>query len=91
MTRTSEEILRTIPDALREASLALGAPQWRVVLKVVLPTALAGPRDRGASSPSRAAVGETAPMLLTAFGSDIDEHEPASTARSRTSRCSSGS
>ena len=42
VTRTSEEIFRTIPDTLREGALALGAPQWRLIVKVVIPTALAG-------------------------------------------------
>jgi phosphate transport system permease protein len=70
VTRTSEEILRTIPDSLREASLALGAPQWRVVVRVVLPTALAGLVTATILGIARA-VGETAPMLLTAFGSSV--------------------
>lgn len=67
VTRASEEILRTIPDHLREASLALGAPQWRVVWRVVLPTALSGIVTASILGVARA-VGETAPMLLTAFG-----------------------
>jgi len=69
VTRTSEEILRTIPDSLREASLALGAPQWRVVLQVVLPTARAGLLTAVILGVARA-VGETAPLLLTTLGSD---------------------
>jgi phosphate transport system permease protein len=69
VTRTSEEILRTIPDSLREASLALGAPQWRVVTRVVLPTARAGLVTAVILGIARA-VGETAPMLLTALGSN---------------------
>jgi phosphate transport system permease protein len=69
VTRASEEILKTIPNALREASLALGAPQWRVVWKVVLPTARAGLVTAAILGVARA-VGETAPMLLTALGSD---------------------
>jgi phosphate transport system permease protein len=77
ITRTSEEILRTIPDALREASLALGAPQWRVVLKVVLPTARAGLVTAAILTLARG-VGETAPALLTAFGSDTTNMNPFS-------------
>jgi phosphate transport system permease protein len=69
VTRTSEEILRTIPDSLREASLALGAPEWRVVHRVVLPTALAGLLTATILGIARA-IGETAPLLLTALGSD---------------------
>jgi phosphate transport system permease protein len=64
MTRTSEEVLRTVPDSLREASLALGAPQWRVVLQVVLPTALAG-LTTAVILGVALGVGETAPLLLT--------------------------
>ena len=75
VTRTSEEILRTIPDSLREASLALGAPQWRVVLRVVLPTARAGLVTAVILGVARG-VGETAPMLLTAFGSDSTNFNP---------------
>jgi phosphate transport system permease protein len=75
VTRTSEEILRTIPDQLREASMALGAPQWRVVLKVVLPTARAGLVTAVILGIARG-VGETAPMLLTAFGADNTNTNP---------------
>jgi phosphate transport system permease protein len=75
VTRTSEEILRTIPDHLREASLALGAPQWRVVWKIVLPTAQAGLVTAAILGIARG-IGETAPMLLTAFGSDSVNTNP---------------
>ena len=64
VTRSAEEVLRTVPDPLREASLALGAPQWRVVVRVVLPTALAG-LTTAAILGVALAVGETAPLLLT--------------------------
>lgn len=66
VTRTSEEVLRTVPDGLREASLALGAPQWRVVSRIVLPTARAGLVTAFLLAVARM-VGETAPVLLTAF------------------------
>jgi phosphate transport system permease protein len=69
VTRTSEEILRTVPDSLREGSLALGSPRWRLVQKVVLPTALTGLVTAVILGIARA-IGETAPMLLTAFGND---------------------
>jgi phosphate transport system permease protein len=75
VTRASEEILRTIPDALRESSLALGAPQWRVVMRIVVPTARAGLVTATILGIARA-VGETAPMLLTAFGSDTTNWNP---------------
>jgi phosphate transport system permease protein len=64
VTRTSEEVLRTVPDSLREASLALGAPQWKVVQKVVVPTALAGLITAVILGTALGA-GETAPLLLT--------------------------
>jgi phosphate transport system permease protein len=64
VTRASEETLRVIPDSLREASLALGAPQWRVVSKVVLPTALSG-LTTGVILGMARILGETAPLLLT--------------------------
>ena len=69
MTRATEEILRTVPDGLREGAFALGAPQWRLVQSVVLPTALAGIVTASLLAVARA-VGETAPMLFTAFGAD---------------------
>ena len=65
VTRTSEEVLKTVPDSLREASLALGAPQWRVVLRVVLPTARAGLLTAVLLAVARI-TGETAPVWLTA-------------------------
>lgn len=67
ITRTSEEVLRTIPDNLREASLALGAPQWRTVLRVVLPTARTGLVTAILLGIARG-IGETAPMIMTARG-----------------------
>lgn len=67
VVRTAEEVLRIVSDSLREAALALGAPEWRVVLRVVLPTARTGLVTAGILGVARA-VGETAPVLLTAFG-----------------------
>ena len=75
VTRTSEEVLRTIPDSLREASLALGAPQWRTVLRVVLPTARSGLITAILLGTARI-VGETAPMLLTAKGAPSTNLDP---------------
>jgi phosphate transport system permease protein len=68
VTRTAEEVLRTVPGSLREASFAIGAPQWRTVTKVVLPTARSGLVTAAILSIARV-VGETAPLILTAFGS----------------------
>jgi phosphate transport system permease protein len=66
--RTTEEALRTVPNALREAALALGMPKWKATLRVVLVTALPGIVTGVLLSLMRAA-GEAAPLLFTAFGS----------------------
>jgi phosphate transport system permease protein len=65
VTRSAEVVLLLVPDSLREAALALGAPRWRVVLRVVLPTALPGLVTGTLLAIARAA-GETAPLLFTA-------------------------
>lgn len=70
VTRTTEVVLRLVPGGLREAALALGAPRWRVVLQVVLPTARSGVSTAVILGMARA-VGETAPLILTAFGASI--------------------
>jgi phosphate transport system permease protein len=70
VVRTSEEALRLVPDSLREASLALGVRKWRTVVSVVLPTALPGIVTGALLAVARAA-GETAPLLLTAFGNQL--------------------
>lgn len=67
ITRTAEEVLRLVPDGLREASLALGAPRWRTVVSVVLPTARSGLVTAVVLGIARA-VGETAPLILTIGG-----------------------
>jgi phosphate transport system permease protein len=66
VTRASEVVLDLVPSSLREAALALGAPRWRVVTRVVLPTALPGLVTGSLLAIARAA-GETAPLLFTAF------------------------
>jgi phosphate transport system permease protein len=65
VTRSAEVVLQLVPDALREAALALGTPRWRVTLRVVLPTALPGLITGSLLAVARAA-GETAPLLFTA-------------------------
>lgn len=70
VTRTVEEVLRLVPNNLREASLALGVPRWRTILGVVLPTARAGVITGSVLSLARAG-GETAPLLLTALGNQF--------------------
>jgi phosphate transport system permease protein len=62
--RSSEVVLLLVPDSLREAALALGAPRWRIVTRVVLPTALPGLVTGALLAVARAA-GETAPLLFT--------------------------
>jgi phosphate transport system permease protein len=68
--RATEEMLRLVPGSLREASLALGAPRWKTILRIVLPTASAGLATGAMLAIARAA-GETAPLLFTAFGNSF--------------------
>jgi phosphate transport system permease protein len=67
VTRTTEELLKLVPDSLREAGLALGIPKWRVILSIVLRTGMPGIVTGIMLAVARAA-GETAPLLFTAFG-----------------------
>lgn len=67
VTRAAEVSLAMVPNTLREAALALGAPRWRVILNVVLPTALPGMVTGSLLAVARAA-GETAPLLFTVLG-----------------------
>lgn len=69
VARTTEEMLKLVDPSLREASLALGSSQWRTVLLVVLPTARTGIVTAVILGIARIA-GETAPLLMTAFGND---------------------
>ncbi len=62
--RTSEEVLKIVPNHLREAAYALGTPKWRTIVKVVLPTAFAG-LITGVMIAIARIVGETAPLLVT--------------------------
>jgi phosphate transport system permease protein len=71
--RTTEELVRLVPASLREAALALGIPEWKVMLRVVLPTARAGIITGVMVSVARIA-GETAPLLFTAFGNRFWHH-----------------
>ena len=67
VTRASEVSLTLVPDTLREAALALGAPRWRMITSVVLPTALPGLLTGSLLAIARAS-GETAPLLFTVLG-----------------------
>jgi len=64
VTRSAEVVLLLVPESLREAALALGAPRWRVITRVVLPTARPGLITGTLLAIARAA-GETAPLLFT--------------------------
>jgi phosphate transport system permease protein len=75
VTRVVEEVLRVVPSGLREASQALGAPEWRTVWSVVLPTARSGVVTAVLLGIARI-VGETAPLLFTAFGSQVKNWNP---------------
>lgn len=67
--RTTEELVRLVPDSLREAALALGYSRWRTTLAVVLRTALPGIVTGALLAVARIS-GETAPLLFTALGSE---------------------
>jgi phosphate transport system permease protein len=64
VARSAEVVLNLVPSSLREAALALGAPRWRVVTRVVLPTAVSGLVTGSLLAIARAA-GETAPLIFT--------------------------
>ncbi|RZQ65323.1 phosphate ABC transporter permease PstA [Amycolatopsis suaedae] len=63
VVRSTEEMLRIVPDDLREASYALGVPKWKTIMKVVLPTALSGIVS-GVMMALARVMGETAPLLV---------------------------
>lgn len=65
--KSTEETLKLIPDSLKEASLSLGVPYYRTILKVIIPSGMSGILSGTILSVSRVA-GETAPLLFTAFG-----------------------
>jgi phosphate transport system permease protein len=69
VVRSSEEMLKLVPHDLREASYALGVPKWRTIVKVVLPTSMAGLITGIMLAVARVA-GETAPLLIIAGSTD---------------------
>ncbi len=75
VARTSEEVLKLIPNDLREAGLALGATQWRTVAMIILPAAKSGLVTSMILGIARVA-GETAPLLLTIGGADAINLNP---------------
>jgi phosphate transport system permease protein len=64
VVRATEEMLKIVPNELREASFALGVPKWRTILKVVIPTSVAGIAS-GVTLAIARVIGETAPLLIT--------------------------
>jgi phosphate transport system permease protein len=64
VVRSAEEVLKLVPNELREAAYALGVPKWRTIVKVVIPTAIAG-LGTGVTLAIARVVGETAPLLVT--------------------------
>jgi phosphate transport system permease protein len=68
VVRSAEEMLRLVPNGYREAAYALGIPKWRAIVSVVLPTARTG-ITTGIMLAIARVTGETAPLLMTAFGS----------------------
>ena len=70
VTRSTEEILRLVPDHLREASLGMGIPRWKTILRVVIPTAMSGILTGVFLSLARVA-GETAPLIFTVLGNQL--------------------
>ncbi|MFI0983436.1 phosphate ABC transporter permease PstA [Streptomyces sp. NPDC021093] len=81
VVRSTEEMLKLVPNELREASLALGVPKWRTILKVVLPTAVGGITTGVMLAIARIA-GETAPIMLLVFGSQLINSNPFDGAQS---------
>ena len=71
--RTTEEVLLLVPNGYREAALALGIPRWKIILRIVIKTALKGIVTGVLLAVARIA-GETAPLLFTAFGNRFWTH-----------------
>src|SRR5436189_178599 len=75
IARATEEVLRLVPQDLREGALALGLPRWKVISRIVIPTAGAGIFTAIMLAMARG-LGETAPILLTALGNDFVNWHP---------------
>lgn len=76
VVRTTEEVLKLVPTTVREAGLGLGLPQWMVTLRIVLPAA-AGGIITGIMLALARVAGEAAPLIFTAFGSNITTWKPS--------------
>ncbi|MET8284577.1 phosphate ABC transporter permease PstA [Streptomyces sp. NPDC052287] len=77
VVRSTEEMLKLVPNELREASLALGVPKWRTIIKVVLPTSIGG-ITTGVMLAVARITGETAPVLLLVWGTNFINTNPFS-------------
>ncbi|EHR53621.1 phosphate ABC transporter, permease protein PstA [Saccharomonospora marina XMU15] len=75
VVRSTEEMLKLVPNELREASYALAVPKWRTILRVVLPTSLAGIAT-GVTLAIARVIGETAPLLVTVGITSSDNFDP---------------
>ncbi len=75
VVRSTEEMLKLVPNELREASYALGVPKWKTILRIVLPTAIGGITTGVMLAVARIA-GETAPVLMLVFGADAINTDP---------------
>jgi phosphate transport system permease protein len=75
VVRSAEEVLKLVPNELREAAYALGVPKWRTVVKVVIPTAIAG-LGTGVTLAIARVIGETAPLLVTVGIANATNFDP---------------
>jgi phosphate transport system permease protein len=75
VVRSAEEVLKLVPNDLREAAYALGVPKWRTVVKVVVPTAIAG-LGTGVTLAIARVIGETAPLLVTVGIANATNFDP---------------
>ncbi len=84
IARTTEESIRLVPHSIREASLALGIPQWKTTMRIVVPTAMSGIITGTMLAVARVS-GETAPLLFTALGNNFFNSDPFNGAMSAVS------
>jgi phosphate transport system permease protein len=75
IARAAEDLIRLVPQELREAGMALGSPRWKVIVRVVLPAAASGLVNAVLLALARG-LGETAPVLLTALGNEYVNTNP---------------
>lgn len=75
VVRATDEVMRLVPDVVREAGFALGLPRWRVIVQIVIPSAASGIVTGAMLAMARVA-GEAAPLLFTAFGNQYWNFDP---------------